>query len=326
MDNTLATLEKELGQTRIRQNEPMSLHTTFKIGGAAQYYIAVDSITDLVKAVKLGWDLQLPVFVFGGGSNIIIADHGIKGLVIKNNCRKFDVLSMLGKVKNQKIDVNKALVYAESGVIMNQLVRFTIEQGLEGLEWQLGLPGSVGGAVCMNSNFPLKGSYVGDAVFRAKILTKEGEIKEVDNAYFRFAYDKSILQETGEILLSVTFKLIPADKKILWERATEALQHRSNSQPKGLSAGCTFRNISVVDAMRIPTPDKITSAGFLIEKAGLKGKRIGDAMISGKHANFIMNMGNAKADDVIGLVNLVKSEVMKQFGVKLTMEVKKIGF
>lgn len=326
MDKTFVTLEKELGQNRVRVNEPMSLHTTFKIGGPAEYYIAVDSITDLAKAVKLGWDIQLPVFVFGGGSNIIVADHGIKGLVIKNNCRKFDVMSMLGKVRNQKIDVDKALVYAESGVIMNQLVRFTIDQGLEGLEWQLGLPGTVGGAVSMNSNFPLKGSYVGDAVFTAKILTKEGEIKEVDNAYFRFAYDKSILQETGEILLSATFTLVPADKKILWERATEALQHRSNSQPKGLSAGCTFRNFSVVDAMRIPTPDKVTSSGFLIDKAGLKGKRIGNAMISDKHANFIMNMGNAKADDVVGLVDLIKSEVMKQFGVKLTMEVKKIGF
>ncbi len=326
MDKTLSALENALGQNRIKQNEPMSLHTTFKIGGPAEYYLAVDSLTDLVKAVTLGWQLQIPIFVFGGGSNIIIADHGIKGLVVKNNCRKFDIISRLGKVRNQKIDVDKVLLYAESGVIMNQLVRFTIEEGLEGLEWQLGLPGTVGGAVCMNSNFPLKGAYVGDVVYKAKILTKEGEVKEVDNSYFHFAYDKSILQETGEILLSATFQLVPADKKMLWERATEALEHRNNSQPKGLSAGCTFRNFSVVDAMRIPTPDKITSAGFLIDKAGLKGKRIGDAMISDKHANFIMNMGNAKADDVVQLVGLIKSEVMKRFGVQLTMEVKKIGF
>ncbi len=137
MDTNLKELEKVLGPNKIRRNEPMSAHTTFKIGGPAEYYIDVDTIDDLVLAFNTARKLNIPVFLFGGGSNVIVADHGIKGLVIKNNCRRFEVMRMSGRIKNQKIVSSKALVYAESGVIMNQLVRFTIEQGLSGLEYQL---------------------------------------------------------------------------------------------------------------------------------------------------------------------------------------------
>ena len=325
MDTKLQELEKVFGQ-RIRIAEPMSAHTTFKIGGPAEYYVDVDKTEDIIKAVEAANKLSIPFFIFGGGSNVIVADHGIKGLVIKNNCRKFDVMQVSGKVKNQKIDVDRAFVFAESGVIMNQLVRFAIEQGFSGLEYQLGLPGTVGGAIYMNSNFPRKGAYVGDCVYSAKLVTKTGEVKEVDNFYFHFAYDKSILQETSEVVLSVVFKLLPEDKKVLWEKGMEALNYRSASQPKGASAGCTFRNISIVDAMRVPTPERTTSAGYLIDKAGLKGKRIGDVMISDMHANFILNMGNAKAKDVVTAVELIKDEVFKKFGVHLSLEVKTVGF
>ncbi|QQG40452.1 MAG: UDP-N-acetylmuramate dehydrogenase [Candidatus Levyibacteriota bacterium] len=326
MDTKLKELEKIFGQNRVRLDEPMSAHTTFKIGGKAQYYIDIDKTDDIVKAVKAAKTLDLPFFIFGSGSNIIVADCGIKGLIIKNNCRKFDIAILSGRVKNQKIDVGKALVVAESGVIINQLVRFAIEKGLSGLEYQLGLPGTVGGAVYMNSNFPRKGAYIGDCVFSAKLVTKEGEIKEVDKTYFHFVYDYSVLQETGDIVLSVVFRMTPADTKVLWERGMEALEYRNNSQPKGASAGCTFRNISIVEAISIPTPDRITSAGYLIDKAGFKGKRIGDAMISDRHANFILNMGNARGEDVVELVRLIKDEVFKKFNVKLHLEVKTVGF
>lgn len=322
---TLNELEKVFG-ARIRLNEPMSAHTTYKIGGPAEYYIDLEKTEDIAAAVKVAKKLELPLFIFGGGSNIVVADQGIKGLVVKNNCRKFDIMTMSGRIKNQKIDVSRALVSAESGAIMNQFVRFTIDQGFGGLEYQLGLPGTVGGAIYMNSNYPRKNAYVGDVVYRAKLLTPDGEIKEVDNSYFHFAYDYSVLQKTGEIILSVIFRLNPGDKKTLWDRATDALTHRNESQPKGASAGCTFRNISIVEALRIPTPDQITSAGYLIDKAGLKGKRIGDAMISERHANFILNMGNAKAEDFINLTTLMKNEVEIKFGVNLHLEVKTVGF
>lgn len=325
-----------MGKGRVRVDEPMSAHTTFKIGGPAQYYFEATIVDDLVKAVKTANKLGLFFFILGGGSNIIVADKGIKGLVVKNNCRRFAVSQMSGKVstrgestmggKDKKIEIDKALVYAETGTIMNQLVRFTIEQGLGGLEYQLGLPGTVGGGIYMNSNFPKKGVYVGDYLDQAKLLTKNGQVKDVSRAYFQFAYDKSILQQTGEIVLSVVFRFKPEDKKILWQRGTEALNYRSSTQPKGLSAGCTFRNISLVEATRVPTPDNITSAGYLVDRAGLKGKRIGDAMISTMHANFILNMGRARAQDVVFLVELMKEEVYKKFGVHLALEVKTIGF
>lgn len=330
MEKKIRELEKTFGTNRIRRNEPMSAHTTFKIGGNAEIYIDIDKIEDIVKTIRVCHKLELPVFVLGGGSNIIVSDNGIKGVVIKNNCRRFEVARVSGKIKNKsaswRIDVSEAFVYVEGGVLMNQLVRFTIDQGLSGLEYQLGLPGTVGGAIYMNSNFPLKGQYVGDSLYSAKIITRDGIVKDVDRAYFRFAYDKSILQETSEILLSVIFRLEPMDKKVLWERGTEALEYRTRTQPKGSSAGCTFRNISISEASRIPTPNVITSAGYLIDQSCLKGKKVGDAMISDKHANFILNLGNAKAEDVIKLVDLMKSTVFKNFGVKLQMEVKTVGF
>ena len=323
--NVLEELKKVFGESRVRTDEPMSAHTTFKIGGSAEYYLEVEKIEDLIQAVNLARKLGIAVFVLGGGSNIIVCDEGMKGLVVKNNCRRFEVLGIAGKVREKKVGVDSAQVYAESGVILNQLVRFTIEQGLSGLEYQLGLPGTVGGAVFMNSNFPRKGVYVGDCVYSAKLLS-EGQVKEVQHDYFQFAYDKSILQETQEIVLSVVFTMKAEDRKLLWERGMEALTYRNETQPKGSSAGCTFRNISLVEAMQIPTSSGVTSAGYLIDKAGLKGMRVGNAMISDKHANFILNMGDAKASDVTDLVKAMKNEVLKKFGVHLSLEVRAVGF
>lgn len=322
----LQELQNAFGEQRVRTNESMSKHTTFKIGGPAAIYLEVDHIENLVKAVCLARKHGIPVFILGGGSNIVVSDGGFRGLVVKNNCRRFEVMNMSGRVRRGALDVSGALVYAESGVIMNQLVRFTIEQGLGGLEYQLGLPGTVGGGIYMNSNFPRKGVYVGDYLYKARLLDKNGRVKEADNTYFHFGYDKSILQETEEVLLSVIFRLQAEDKKVLWERGMEALSYRSDTQPKGASAGCTFRNISIVEATSIPIPDRITSAGYLIDKAGLKGLRIGGAQISDRHANFILNVKNAKAHDVTELVTTMKREVLKKFGVHLALEVRTIGF
>lgn len=325
LNNKLVELEKLTG-SRIRTDEPLSAHTTIKVGGPAEFYTEVDTVNDLMKIITASRKLKIPFFILGGGSNIVISDYGIKGLVIKNNCRKFSVLSMSGKIKDKKVDVDKVLVFAESGVIMNHLVRFTIDEGLKGLEYQLGMPGTVGGAIFMNSNFPKEGSFVGDNLYRAKILTETGEIKEVEKTYFNFGYDQSHIQKTREILLSVIFKLESSSKKDLWESATRALEHRNLTQPKEPSAGCIFKNITLAAALSVPTPNKITSAGYLIEKAGLKGERIGDAMVSAQHANFIVNKGNAKAEDIEKLIKLVQESVYNKFGVRLDLEVKMIGF
>lgn len=314
-NNVVDELEEVVGTGRVRINEPMSAHTTFRIGGPAQYYVAVDNLDTFVRLVKTAHKRNLPVFIVGGGSNIVVSEKGIKGLVIKNNCRMFET-----------IDGKRHLVCADAGVIMGQLVRFCIDQGFCGLEYQLGLPGTVGGAVFMNSNFPKKGAFVGDCVYKATLLGRDGEVKEVNNSYFQFAYDYSILQKTHEIVLSVVFALTPEDKNLLLERGKEALQYRLGTQPKGASAGCTFRNITIVEAKSVPTPKGVTSAGYLIDKAGLKGTRVGGAMISDMHANFIINTGRATASDVYSLLNLIKSKVHDQFGIQLHLEVREVGF
>ncbi len=328
MDKKRKALEQIVGQNRLRLDEPMKLHTTLKIGGPAQFYIDTEKIDEIIQLVKTCYENDIEVFILGGGSNVVVSDSGFKGLVIKNNCRKFDVMSMTGKMQNKaegwKMDVNNAYVYAEGGTIMNQLVRFTIEQGLSGIEYQLGLPGTVGGGICMNSNWEKASAFVGDCVYRVRLLTHEGEVKEVDSSYFNFGYDKSILQQTKEIVLSVIFKFSPMDKKLLWERGTQALQHRSASQPKETS-GCTFRNTSVEESTQIQVPDKIVSAGHLMGKSGVKDIKVGDAIISGLYMNFIVNLGNASATDVVALVQLAKNEVLKKCGVHLMMNVYGVG-
>lgn len=326
MNKFIAEIEAQVGEKKVRINEPMNLHTTFKIGGAAEYYIDISSVDDFVVIYRIAKKHQVPIFVFGGGSNIIVSDKGISGLVIKNNCRKFEIFQAKGSIKKSKIDIDEAYIKAEAGTIMNQLVRFTIDNSLSGLEYQMGLPGTVGGGIFMNSNFPKEKSFVGDSVWSVMLLADKGDIKTVGKSYFRFAYDSSILQETNEIVLSAVFKLKKMDKEELNKRAMGALTYRTSSQPKGASAGCTFRNISIVEAMTVPTPGNVTSAGYLIDKAGLKGKRIGDAMVSPLHANFILNIGVARAEDVSELTKIIKEEVLRKFGVHLHFEVRTVGF
>lgn len=329
MDKKKKVLEQIVGQNRLKLDEPMSLHTTIKIGGPALFYVDTEKIDELISLVQAAYEQDIDVLVVGGGSNMIVSDKGFDGLVIKNNCRKFDVMSMTGKMKNReegwKMDVDSAYVFAEGGTIMNQLVRFTIEQGLAGLEYQLGLPGTVGGGIHMNSNWAKASSFVGDHVYRVRLLTFEGEVKEVDASYFEFGYDHSILQKKPEIVLSVIFKLLPSDKKVLWERATKALEDRSASQPKNIVSGCTFRNTSIAESTQVPVSDKVIAAGYLIEKAGMKDKKIDNAMISGLHANFLVNTGGATSSEIVTLVNTAKEEVLQRCGVHLNLELYGVG-
>lgn len=325
MNNVLQKLQAIFGENRIRIDEPMNAHTTFKIGGNAQYYLEVSEIEDIVSAVKFARENKIPFFILGGGSNIIVSDEGIDGIVIKNNCRKFEIIGMKGRITDRKVGFDKAFLFAESGVIMNQLVRFAVENGLSGLEYQLGLPGTVGGAMYMNSNYPKRSMRVGNSVHRAKLLMESGEIQEVDNSYFKFDNNNTYLQKTKDVVLSVIFQMESAEKSVLWERATEALNYRTTTQPKGASAGYTFRNISVVDAIRIPTPEHTTSAEYLLEKARLKGKRVGGAMISDLNPNYILNTGNATSSDVHALVQLINEEMQKKYSTKLELEMEPVG-
>ncbi|OGG24559.1 UDP-N-acetylenolpyruvoylglucosamine reductase [Candidatus Gottesmanbacteria bacterium RIFCSPLOWO2_01_FULL_43_11b] len=324
MDEKLKKLKNILGE-KAKENEPLGRYTTLKIGGPADLFFDAKTIDELTEAITSARKLGIPYFMLGGGTNILIGDRGIRGLVIKNSTDRIAIAGAKGKFEGGE---NKSTVYveADSGVIMNKLVRFTIEEGLGGLEMQLGLPGTVGGAMYMNSKWTQPEGYVGDAVYQATILNGKNEVKVVPRSYFQFGYDKSILQEIPDVVLRVVFILKREPKEKLWEVANSVMAYRRGTQPQGVkSPGCTFRNISKSEAMSVPTPNHTTSAGFLIDHAGLKGTRVGDAQISPVHANFIVNLGSSSASDVVKLIEIIRAKVKQQFGVTLKEEIVRVG-
>lgn len=307
------------------RNVPLAPYTTFKIGGQADLFFDAKTVSELVMAVTEARNKNIPVFILGGGTNILIGDKGIRGLVIKNSTSTIKILGMKGQQKGGA-HIRKVFVSADSGVVMNKLVRFTAEEGCKGLEMHLGLPGTVGGAVYMNSKWTKPTGYVGEVVYQAEVLTPTGERKTVPKSYFQFAYDTSSIQKTRDIVLSVVFTLEVDTKEHLWSIANESIAYRRISQPQGVkSAGCTFRNISKAEVLSHGLPDEATSAGFLVDHAGLKGLQIGDAQISPMHANFIINRGKGTASDVVQLVDRAKEQVKRQFDVTLTEEIERVG-
>lgn len=317
-------LTKVLGD-RLKVQEPLGRYTTFKVGGPADFFFEARNADEFALAVKTARTLGIPLFILGGGTNILIGDRGIRGLVVRNLASQITIKGMKGGQVGQ-VRTGTVYVEADSGVPINKLVRFSIEEGLSGLEMQLGLPGSVGGAVYMNSKWTHPEGYVGDAVFQVRLITDSGEEKIVPKSYFRFAYDSSIIQQTGEVIVSVVFALSSADKDALWTIANESINYRRATQPQGvLSAGCTFKNLTRAEAMLASTPEGTTSAGYLVDHAGLKGSKVGDAQISPVHANFIVNTGKATAADVVELIEMARAKVKEQFGVTLSEEIIRVG-
>jgi len=315
---------QSLGRDRLKLNEPLSKHTYFKLGGPADLLYEAKTVDELAGAVQAAILYKVPYLVIGGGSNVLVSDAGFPGLVIKNKTSGIQLKGFTGGVEKGKLDLKEAVVLADSGVPANLLIRYTLDQGLAGLENMLGLPGSVGGAVYNNSHH--LGHLFGDHVVEVEYLDIEGKIKKYTQKELQFDYDYSIFHKTKEIVLSVTFQLKREDKTKLWEIANEAVVRRAKTQPLGApSSGCIFKNIPLADAMRIGTPDTTQSVGYLLDKAGLKGLRIGGASVSDIHANFIVNDGTATSQDVLDLIKLIKTKIKAKFGVDLTEEVILIG-
>jgi UDP-N-acetylmuramate dehydrogenase len=287
---------KKLG-LKVKTNEPLAKHTTFKIGGPADFFVEVKKEGELLKLLKELKSLKLPYLVLGGGSNLLVADEGFRGVVIK--------------ITNYELRITNCKIIAGAGVSLGKLVELAAENSLSGLEFAAGIPGTVGGAV--RGNAGAWGEAIGDKVKRVKVLTPEGDFKWIDGSDCQFAYRQSRFKKTNEIIWEVELELEKGDKKEIQEKIKENLAKRA-SQPKEPSAGCIFVN---------PKP---FAAGELIDKCGLKGIRIGDAQISPKHANFIVNLGKAKAAEVIKLIKLIKEKVKEKFGVNLEEEVFILGF
>ncbi|MFH1244341.1 MAG: FAD-binding protein, partial [bacterium] len=279
-----------LGENRVKLNEPLSKHTYFKLGGPADLFYEAKTLDELVLAVQSAILYKVTNLVIGGGSNILVTDAGFRGLVIKNKTGNIQLKGFAGGVEKGKLDLKEAIIQADSGVPANQLIRYSLDQGLSGLEEMLGLPGSVGGAVYNNSHH--LGKLWGDHIVEVEYLNSDGVRAKYTPQDLHLDYDYSIFHKTHETILSASFLLKQGDKAALWEVANAAVIRRSSTQPLGIpSSGCMFKNIPLADKMRLGL--STASAGYLIDQAGLKGERVGGAVVSDVHANFIVNDGTA---------------------------------
>jgi len=230
MSDKAGELEKLVGRT-IRLNEPLAEHTLLKLPVFAEYYFETDAQDLLIKAISAARSLNLPIYILGSGARVS-AEKNIKGLVIKNLCRRFDKASVKGSIKKNEVGVEYVQVYAQAGVLMNQLVRFTIEEGLSGLEYQLGLPGTVGGAIFTNAKYKPKYLPVNKSLQSVTLLNETGDVQTYNGEVPYFVFTDEDWHESKDIILSAVFKLMPADKKVLWERAEEAVKWRNENGKK----------------------------------------------------------------------------------------------
>lgn len=289
---------KEFFKGKISLNESLAQFTTFRIGGVADYYIEPADADDLLKMLVYLNENQMPYYVMGNGSNILICDEGIRGVVIN--------LEMgFGYLKHEK-----GFIIAGAGSKIARFVEFCIQNNYAGVEMLAGIPATIGGTLIMNA-----GCYGGEISTYVTDVTiiRNMQIKKLSREECRFVYRNSGLKDS--VILEARFKLPAGDSAELSERRNELMKHRNGSQPVEIpNAGCVFKN------------PKGNFAAKLIEECGLKGKAIGGAMVSTKHANFIVNYDKATADDVIELIRLIKRTVKEKTGYELEMEIKLVGF
>ena len=278
--------------------EPMSRHTSLHIGGPADYFVRVRSEADLVGVIRVAREAELPTFMLGGGTNLLVADAGIRGVVLENAF--------------SEVDVRGTVLDAASGTPLASVAAAAARNGVLGLEWMATVPGTVGGAV--HGNAGAFGSDTASALIDARLLDLNGDIWNARVDELAYSYRTSSLQKTPAICVRARFQGEPGDRPTAVKRIKEMANERIAKQPLAQpNTGSIFRN---------PPGDH---AGRLIEAAGLKGTRIGDAMVSQKHANFIVNVGDATATDVRALMRRCQAEVKERFGIDLVPEVELVG-
>jgi UDP-N-acetylmuramate dehydrogenase len=294
---------------RVQSNVPLAPMTTFRVGGPAEWLVETRGRDELVAALQLADKAGVSVTMLGGGSNVLVNDAGVRGLVIRPRG---------GDVR----DADDGQVIADAAMTINGLVRWTINHGRAGLEAWAGTPGTVGGAIFGNAHFG--GRLIGDLVDRVQLATRAGVVKDVAVADMAFGYDRSRLQTTGEILLSAVFRVTAGEPAALRAIARQSLAYRKRTQPLDtLSAGCIFRN---PEPGRDVVPEGIPySAGALVDRAGLKGVAVGGARVSPTHGNFIVNEGSATAADIRRLIETCRTAVRERFAVELRDEIVYLG-
>jgi len=297
----------------VRFDEPMSRHTSFRVGGPAEALVRPREKDDLVRLVCWAAEQGTACMPLGAGSNILVSDNGIQGIVIVlDNC--------LTSIIENDPTAAVANITAGAGATLAGLCAYALKNGLEGLNFALGIPGTVGGSIRVNAG--ANDGSMADVVASISVLLPQGTIRNLEKSELDFCYrkldwpkDLALEDDNDPIILEAALCLERGDKRDLKKQAEQIMRQRKNRQPwTDASAGCIFKN-----------PDGEQSAGKLIDMAGLKGKRIGDAQVSPRHANFIINRGQATADDVLALMDLVRSTVFRRYQIQLEAEVKIVG-
>ncbi|MDP3762544.1 MAG: UDP-N-acetylmuramate dehydrogenase [bacterium] len=286
----------------MKENVFLKPFTVFQVGGPARFFVETRSREEIVAALKWAGEKNIPSFILGLGSNILVSDKGFPGLVIK--------------ISGGKVSRDGDLITAEAGAKMAEVVNFSLQNGLVGFEWAIGVPGTIGGSV--RGNAGCFGSEMKDFVACADVFdAKTGRELKLSNSECRFSYRQSIFKEKPEfVVLGASLRLKSGGSGAAKERLGEFVKERVQGQDIGSkTAGCVFKN-----------PSSEIRAGALVDKAGLKGTRIGGAVVSDKHANFIINTGAASAEDIVMLVGLIKERVHRKFDVFLEEEIQYVGF
>lgn len=281
----------------------MKNYTSFKIGGVADIMVFPQDLQDLANILKIAEEERISVFILGKGTNILVKDSGVRGIVV--NLQRFDKIMVVSEDEG-----DETLIFAEAGVSLPRLLNFAAAHNLAGLEFASGIPGSVGGAIFMNA-----GSFDGeikDVIKSVRMMRMDGEVVEIDKKDIKFCYRNARLPKG--IILGGAFELHRGNNKGIKDKMKRLMERRKETQPVGApSAGSIFKN-----------PEGL-AAGRLIELVGLKGYRVGGAEVSMKHANFIVNKGKALARDVLSLINIIKEKVKKEKGINLKLEIKVVG-
>jgi UDP-N-acetylmuramate dehydrogenase len=320
LDEVRSELIKVFGENRVKRDEVIAGKVTSRIGGKVVVFVEVQNQNELIQAVTLLKDCNQKYSIIGTGSNTIVSDEGFDGIIIKNNARKFEILSMKGKIKNNKVDVDKAYLYAESGCILNQIVRYSLENGMAGLEDLLGTPGSVGGFI-RKSLMTNERNIAVASLYQIRLVDKNGELRFIDPNKEPIKDPSKVLQDT-DVILSVTFLLTAGDEKKLWDKATKNATEKEKIFSVGRPLGILFKDITLSAAMSAPTPGYTTSASELIRHSDGAGVVLGNVCTMEKDGNVLLATGDATTKEIVELVREIRSRVFKKFGVKLEMQLK----
>ena len=299
-ENIISKFEDVIGKDRVLVEEPMKKHTTFRLGGAADYFLSPEKAEQVAELIHICREENISYFILGNGSNLLVSDRGYRGTVIQ-------IFKNMNDIRVEGIKL-----YVQAGALLSAIARKALDAGLTGMEFASGIPGTVGGAAVMNA-----GAYGGemkDIIKSVTVLTKEGEMKVLDASELQFGYRTSVIKENVYVVLEAVIQLCPGDKETIQKRMEELKEQRVTKQPlEYASAGSTFKR-----------PEGYF-AGKLIQDAGLRGYQVGGAQVSEKHCGFVINTGDAVAEDVWNLIHDVQDKVYDKFQVKLEPEVKFLG-